>query len=312
MTARVDALNTVFILLAFLLALFVPFHLFLFAYAVLGPLHYLTEIPWLHSNNYFTKKRTDGIVFIGVGICLVPLYFEVVEGSLALSAALIGTCFLWSLVGLFTERNDVRLLSFLGFLIICGVLTVLPVVPILFGILLPTLVHVFLFTLLFMLYGARKSHSTLGYVNILLVSLSVFAFFVLQKESSFGISKYITESYSQTFAILHFTLGDLIGRPFEDGRTIFTSALGVVFMQCIAFAYTYHYLNWFSKTGVIKWHEHVWLYRYYILAIWVASISLYAYSYVLGLTALYFLSMVHVLMEFPLNMRTIQALIQRK
>jgi hypothetical protein len=26
-------------------------------------------------------------------------------------------------------------------------------------------------------------------------------------------------------------------------------------MRLIAFAYQYHYLNWFSKTSIIKWHE---------------------------------------------------------
>jgi hypothetical protein len=25
-------------------------------------------------------------------------------------------------------------------------------------------------------------------------------------------------------------------------------------LRFIAFAYTYHYLNWFSKTDIIRWH----------------------------------------------------------
>jgi len=32
-----------------------PFETFLFAYIVLGPLHYLTEISWLHDRHYFTR-----------------------------------------------------------------------------------------------------------------------------------------------------------------------------------------------------------------------------------------------------------------
>jgi hypothetical protein len=35
-----------------------PFHLFLFAYAVLGPLHYITEISWLHDRSYFAKRHS--------------------------------------------------------------------------------------------------------------------------------------------------------------------------------------------------------------------------------------------------------------
>ena len=36
-------------------AFFLPFEVFLFAYAFLGPLHYLTEISWLHDRNIFLK-----------------------------------------------------------------------------------------------------------------------------------------------------------------------------------------------------------------------------------------------------------------
>src|SRR5215813_4212586 len=34
-----------------------PFETFLFAYIILGPLHYLTEISWLHDRHYFTKRN---------------------------------------------------------------------------------------------------------------------------------------------------------------------------------------------------------------------------------------------------------------
>src|SRR5882762_5567144 len=37
-------------------AIIAPFHVFLFAYIVLGPLHYLTEISWLHDRKYFTRR----------------------------------------------------------------------------------------------------------------------------------------------------------------------------------------------------------------------------------------------------------------
>ena len=79
-------------------------------------------------------------------------------------------------------------------------------------------------------------------------------------------------------------------------------------MQFIAFAYTYHYVNWFSKTRVIRWHTSAKRYQYGIAAIWLFSVSLYAYSFVFGLIMLYFLSMLHVLLEFPLNHKTIGAL----
>jgi hypothetical protein len=42
-----------------------------------------------------------------------------------------------------------------------------------------------------------------------------------------------------------------------------------------------------------------------VVVLWVISVGLYAYDYGTGLVALYFLSMMHVLLEFPLNFRSI-------
>jgi hypothetical protein len=43
--------------LSCVVAFIFPFELFLFSYAILGPLHYFTKISWLHDRNYFTKAR---------------------------------------------------------------------------------------------------------------------------------------------------------------------------------------------------------------------------------------------------------------
>src|SRR5258707_1237696 len=56
---RLNYLNIGLMLLALTLALARPFELFLLAYAVLGPLHYLTEISWLHDKGYYTRRRHD-------------------------------------------------------------------------------------------------------------------------------------------------------------------------------------------------------------------------------------------------------------
>ena len=53
---QIDYLNIALMFLALILALKIPFELFLFSYAVLGPLHYLTEINWLKERNYFSKN----------------------------------------------------------------------------------------------------------------------------------------------------------------------------------------------------------------------------------------------------------------
>src|SRR5687768_11642434 len=41
---------------SFILAYILTLEVFHYSYAVLGPLHYLTEISWLHQKNYFVPK----------------------------------------------------------------------------------------------------------------------------------------------------------------------------------------------------------------------------------------------------------------
>ena len=58
---KINYLNIGLMLVTMALAYYFPFETFLFAYAFLGPLHYLTEISWLHDRQYFTKGKYDFI-----------------------------------------------------------------------------------------------------------------------------------------------------------------------------------------------------------------------------------------------------------
>ena len=99
--------------------------------------------------------------------------------------------------------------------------------------------------------------------------------------------------------ILDFNLGEL-----SSYNDIYVTAAGESAMRFIAFAYTYHYLNWFSKTSVIRWHE-IPRSRYVLVCLlWLASISIYIYDYGLGFRWLFLLSFAHVFLEFPLNHRS--------
>jgi len=160
---QVDYLNIALILFSAVLAYILPLHLFLFAYAVLGPLYYLTEISWPHDKKYFLKHKEQAFFFWFIG----------------------------------------------------GSLFVLP-------FLIP-----------------------------------------------------------------------------------FSREISALFIY-IAFAYTYHYLNWFSKTSVIGWHKINKKRALFIALGWIASLLLYLINYELGLLALFFLSVTHVLLEFPLNHITLR------
>jgi hypothetical protein len=94
----------------------------------------------------------------------------------------------------------------------------------------------------------------------------------------------------------------------EAGSLAFEGNVFIKIQIFIAFAYTYHYLNWFSKTSVIGWHKKLTQKRSITIALlWIGSVALYMYHYKIGFTLLLFLSFVHVFMEFPLNVISIRA-----
>jgi hypothetical protein len=83
--------------------------------------------------------------------------------------------------------------------------------------------------------------------------------------------------------------------------TTIDSSLAIMFARFIAFAYTYHYLNWFSKTSVIRWHQVPKLRFAIVIIAWIASVALYLTEYNIGFRWLFLLSFLHVMLEFPLN-----------
>src|ERR1700746_292640 len=58
------------------LSFIIPFKLFLFVYAVLGPLHYLTEISWLDKRNYFIAKKIQAWPYLLVSVLLTISLFN--------------------------------------------------------------------------------------------------------------------------------------------------------------------------------------------------------------------------------------------
>jgi hypothetical protein len=93
-------------------------------------------------------------------------------------------------------------------------------------------------------------------------------------------------------------------------KIVYYSKAGVLFVRFIAFAYLYHYLNWFSKTAVIQWHKIPKSRLYWIIGIWLGSIAIYLFDYSWGFQWLFFLSFTHVLLEFPLNFVSIAGIFQ--
>lgn len=301
---QINYVNIMLMLLSAIAAVILPFEVFLFSYAILGPLHYLTEISWLHDKSYFSKFRSDFIpfVFLAIGIFLVSYIFtnqvRWVTSFVFLSAAL-------ALVIIYIEKWLYRLFFMLFATFLLILFYKYEFFRLIFMVYTPTIIHVYLFTGLFILYGALKSKSKSGYISLIVFLICTLLVVLPVVQVSYQPSAFAIKNF-YSFLNLNFTILQNIG--YNDLATVngaYKSTIGIMVMRFIAFAYTYHYLNWFSKTSVIKWHEVSKLRLLTVVFAWLVAISIYVYDYSLGFMVLYLLSFLHVLLEFPLNWITL-------
>lgn len=301
---QVNYLNIGLMVFSTIAAFVIPFELFLFAYAVLGPLHYLTEISWLHDRGYFTKSKND-YLFLAILCVLLLVFSYVIKGTPNVDTAIIYTAFLSALVMILIRSNTIKVISIGLIVLSIYVLNDLTTYQIFFAIFLPTIMHVFVFTGAFILMGALKGKSRSGILSLTVFAGCAASFFLHIPESlSYQVSQYVKDSYA-TFEVVNVAMIKVFGvgelSRFDE---IYTTQAGFVVMRFIAFAYMYHYLNWFSKTSVIKWNQISNTRRAVIGIIWIAALALYAYDYRIGIVALFFLSFLHVFLEFPLDHKT--------
>jgi hypothetical protein len=329
--SAVELVNIGLMVLALGVAAVVPFELFLLSYAVLGPLHYLTEISWLKDRQFFTVRRLDWLplaactLFITLGkddvlgergdgwlnnLPVANSGFADTFRSICPDVTFFA--FTAALVFAITNQSAARVLG----LMIAGGGALLfhfaasrsdgnSLFLRLFSIYLPTLVHVFIFTGAFILAGALKRRSAAGYAS--LAVFLVCGALAIWLPNIAGISHTgAPQVFWSGFRTLSFaSLEDIMSQPVDQliGTNVYTSDLIMRLVRFLAFAYTYHYLNWFSKTSIIRWHA-VGRSRFVLVGVaWLASVSLYAVNYSLGLRWLFFLSLAHVVLEFPLNHR---------
>ncbi|MBK7040437.1 MAG: hypothetical protein IPH46_08200 [Bacteroidetes bacterium] len=305
---KIDYVNIGLLILSCILAFLMPFELFLFAYGVLGPLHYLTEISWLHDKNYYSTDKRDVILLVVISLVLTVVTMKNYLGLADLDVEykyinrIIFIAFASSLFFAFIKNN---LYKIIGVCIVILLSAISDRLVLIFSVFLPTLIHVFLFTWLFMFYGALKNRSKPGYITVALHMVIPFILFYAFPSTHFvAVTDYGKSAYKE-FQMLNLTIISLLNnsRP-GDGdmvQQIFNSQTGIAIMRFIAFAYTYHYLNWFSKTKVIRWHDIPKSRSIFIVILWVISIILYAVDYSLGFKWLFLLSFMHVMVEFPLN-----------
>jgi len=283
---RTDAVHLGLMLLALGLSYVVPIELLLLAYVILGPAHYTTEISWLHDRNYFLPHRGVAPALALVAICAALIDSASWFGFVMWSAFV--ACALFAAIT--TSAQGVLLV-----IAATGLTAVMymhaPSLAVL-GILLPTLIHVSLFTLVFMTLGAYRSRSPMQAALIAVYAAAVALILLLPPSASTIVPKF-AEVGQAYFGNVAPALGRLFGIPHLalDGRLT----------GLLAFVYTYHYLNWFIKAEVIRWADMPPARLALVGAISAASTGLYFYDYAFGFSILLALSLVHVVLEFPLN-----------
>jgi hypothetical protein len=163
----------------------------------------------------------------------------------------------------------------------------------------PSLMHVSLFTFIFIWIGYLQSGSRfqllLAFVYVLSITL------ILLYPPAANESGEMAQMASRYFGGLSEAIGDLLGKENVplDGRLA----------GLLSFVYTYHYLNWFIKVRVISWHKIPKPRLLGIAGLSAGATGLYLYDYGLGLKLLFCLSLLHVVLEFPLNAISVRRLV---
>lgn len=292
MTAR-DAIHLGLMLGALLVAYLLPFELLVLSYAILGPAHYLTEISWLHDHDFYLPQRNLAglLVFAAFGAMFIASPYSY--------GLLIVACF--CVCAILAARPP----------LLQGALSIAAAVVLILGaaqfdapfiaagILLTTLIHVSLFTLIFMLTGAQRNKSTVQFALAGAYVAAIALIVVVPPSSRTAVP--VLGAFSQTyFGDVAPVLGSLFGHP----QQAFDSRIA----GFLSFAYTYHYLNWFIKADIIGWIRMPTRRLAAIAAASAAGTALYFYNYAAGFMVLLLLSLLHILLEFPLDSIAIRQL----
>lgn len=296
---RADAVHLGLMLLALAIAYALPFELLLLSYAILGPVHYLTEISWLHDRRYFlpVKSLTPALAFVALMAGLTVAAVAVT--SIPVSGLLIWAAFVAGVVAVARISLVQRILM----VALTGALTLALASQSTFvaltAVLLPTLIHVSVFTLVFMMVGAHKAGSWTQ-AMLVLAYLAALALILAVPPAPQPVVPAMAMLGWRFFGGVPPALGQVLHLPGVQFDSRITGLL--------SFVYTYHYVNWFIKADVIGWRRVPGWRLAAVSILGLAATGLYFYDYALGFTVLLSLSLMHVVLEFPLNALSLRQL----
>jgi hypothetical protein len=288
-----DAAHLGLMLAALGLTYLVPFELLLLSYVVLGPAHYATEISWLHDRKYFLPRR--GIALV---LAVVAIVAALIDNASWFGFVMWAAFIVCALAASATTGLQGVVLVVIAIALTAAMLMQAASLAVL-GVLLPTLIHVSLFTLVFMTLGAYRSGGRMQWVLVALY-LAAIALILIVPPSAATLIPSFEKAGQDYFANVGPALGRLFG--IRDLR------LDTRLTSLLAFIYTYHYLNWFIKAEVIRWNRMTKGRIALVAAASAASTALYFYDYAFGFSVLLAFSLAHVVLEFPLDSLAVRQL----
>jgi hypothetical protein len=163
---------------------------------------------------------------------------------------------------------------------------------------LPTIVHVYLFTGLFIVLGALKGRSASGLLSaIVFIACPVVCLLGIETPPTYVASASLVEVLKPFDPVLD-NLLQWFGLVVDENGLL-------AVLRLFGFAYSYHYLNWFSKTRIINWHRTSPLRLLAIGLVYLLAVGSYLCDVTVGFKVLLFLSLLHVILELPLNFRSV-------
>jgi hypothetical protein len=308
-------MNIALIVASMLLAIRWPFETLLLAYAVLGPLHYMTEISWLHDRSYFLPRRSDAWPLMAGGFALIIAVIAIANADKdalhrAVENGALFALFGFALVMIAVSSWSKRLLALAVLIPVCLLFARSTHLADSLAGYIPTVIHVYVFTGLFMLLGwlRRPNRDSAG--ALLAYLLCPLLCWLAPLAWSATPSGWAERAFVGTLSSINdLILGDA-GYTIDRAQLV-EHPISLLVTRVLALAYLYHYLNWFSKVEVIGWARISPKRGAIILALWICAVALYFQNYLLGFTVLLMLSFMHVVLEFPLNHRSFRELGER-
>lgn len=269
-----------------------PVETLVYSYAVLGPAHYLTQISWLERRGFAAADPRDGRI---MALLVLPLAAVGMRPDSPWWGASVAYC----VSAAFVPSRPAKFLLAAAGAVVAALLAARGWT--LWALLLPSLIHVYLFTAMFLLTGAKRER-TAPAATAAFLHLAVGALLVFAGRGPAPMPEALRSGVG-FFLPVAGALQARLGREGWEGTSAVLAFMG--------FAYLYHYLNWFTKAGFLGWHRMergraVWLTLAY-----AAALSLYARSFETGFLASAWLGLAHVLLELPLDARALLGLTRR-